>query len=150
MALTPYGSNWRNVRKLCHTYLLCASKVESFTQIRREELEMLVGYVRKSVMAQEVVDLTEKVREMTEKVIFRMLFGYKINYHKFDVKMLIEEASFFAGAFDISDFMPYLGALDLQGMRKRMGAFRKAMDEFLETIINDHESYTPKSRWELY
>ncbi|KAF5730373.1 cytochrome P450 CYP736A12-like protein [Tripterygium wilfordii] len=139
MALTPYGSNWRNARKLCHTNLLCASKVESSTQIRREELEMFVGSVRKSAMAQEVVDLTEKVRELIENMIFRMLFGHKIDYHRFDVKMLIEEASFFAGAFNISDFMPYLGALDLQGMKQRMGAFSKAMDEFLEKIISDHE-----------
>lgn len=36
------------------------------------------------------------------------------------------------------DFVPCVGALDLQGLRKRMKAVREAFDSFFEKIIEEH------------
>ncbi|KAK7837437.1 cytochrome p450 cyp736a12 [Quercus suber] len=72
---------------------------------------------------------------------------------RFDLKMLIEENLSLAGAFNLADYMPYLGALDLQackflsiqlydfirGLTRCMKKCSKALDIVLENIIKEHE-----------
>ncbi|KAF2298773.1 hypothetical protein GH714_027277 [Hevea brasiliensis] len=47
-------------------------------------------------------------------------------------------------AFNIADYVPFLGAFDLQGLTKRMKSFSKAVDTILEKIICEHER---EARW---
>ena len=42
-----------------------------------------------------------------------MIFG-RSSDNRFDLKMLIEEALSLVGAFNLVDYVPYLGAFDLQ------------------------------------
>ncbi|PKI76314.1 hypothetical protein CRG98_003236 [Punica granatum] len=39
---------------------------------------------------------------------------------------------------NMGDYIPYVGALDLQGLKKRMKRVRKAHDAFFEKIIDEH------------
>ncbi|XP_038687390.1 cytochrome P450 CYP736A12-like [Tripterygium wilfordii] len=138
VGFTPYGSYWRNVRKLCTIHLLSGSKVDSFAPMRRENLEMLIGSLRKSVGVSGVVDLTLTLSELIENITFKMVFG-RIKDDEFDIKGLVAEVMFLAGAFNISDYVPYLKPLDLQGLERRLKAFSKEMDKLLEKILNEHD-----------
>ena len=111
MAFTEYGSYWRNIRKLCTMQLLSVSKIDSFAPMRREEVGSLVQSLKKAAAVHEVVDLSGKVCELNEEATCRMIFGQSSG---FDLKMLIEEAFNLAGAFNLADYVPCLGALDLQ------------------------------------
>ena len=113
IAFTEYGPYWRNIRKLCTLQLLSASKIESFAPMRKEELGSLVQSLKKAAAAHEVVDLNEKVCQLIEETTCRMVFGQS-NDDRFDLETLIEEALSLAGAFNLADYLPYLGALDLQ------------------------------------
>ena len=112
IAFTEYGPYWRNIRKLCTLQLLSASKIESFAPMRKEELGSLVQSLKKAAAAHEVVDLNEKVCQLIEETTCRMVFGQS-NDDRFDLETLIEEALSLAGAFNLADYLPYLGALDL-------------------------------------
>ncbi|KAK7837431.1 cytochrome p450 cyp736a12 [Quercus suber] len=113
MAFTEYGSYWRNIRKLCTLQLLRVSKIDSFAPMRKEEVGSLVQSLKKAAAAHEVVDLRGKVCDLTEKTTCRMIFG-RSSDDRFDLKTLIEEAFNLSGAFNLADYVPYLGALDLQ------------------------------------
>ena len=113
MVFTEYGSYWRNIRKLCTLQLLCVSKIDSFAPMRKEEVGSLVQSLKKAAAAHEVVDLSGKVCELNEETTRRMIFG-RSSDDRFDLKTLIEEALSLAGAFNLADYVPYLGALDLQ------------------------------------
>uniref|UniRef100_A0A7N2R706 Cytochrome P450 n=1 Tax=Quercus lobata TaxID=97700 RepID=A0A7N2R706_QUELO len=138
MAFSEYGSYWRNIRKLCTLQLLSVSKIDSFAPMRKEEVGSLVQSLKKAAAAHEVVDLSGKVCELNEETTCRMIFG-RSSDDRFDLKTLIAEVFNLAGAFNLADYVPYLGALDLQGLTRRMKKCSKPLDVVLENIIKEHE-----------
>ncbi|KAL8089730.1 hypothetical protein AgCh_039281 [Apium graveolens] len=149
MIFTEYGVYWRNVRKFCTLELLSASKIDSFKQRRREELELLVNSLKKAAMAGEVVDVSKKVANLTVDMTCKMLFG-KIMDDSFKLNEIIHEMAEIMGAFNIADFVPLLGALDLQGLTRQIKTTSKAVDKILETIIDEHEQDAINGRDKLH
>ena len=115
MAFAEYGPYWRNIRKLSTSQLLSASKTESFAALRREELASLVQSLKKSVMAGEAVDLSRKIGEAVEDIATTMILGRsRDERHDLYLKGLVQEMLNLVGAFNVADYVPVLGALDLQ------------------------------------
>lgn len=114
MAFTEYGPYWRNARKLCTLELLTKVKIDSFAAMRKEELGVLVQSLKQMAAAREVVNISKKVGELIEDMTHRMLFGRCKDYQRADLKALVQETLILVGAFNIADYVPFLGALDLQ------------------------------------
>ncbi|XP_050378360.1 cytochrome P450 CYP736A12-like [Argentina anserina] len=145
MAFSQYGPYWRHMRKLCTLQLFCSAKMESFAPLRKEELG---GLVRKLKVAAEeggVVDISEKIGAMNEDITYKMVLG-RTRDARFDLKAIIEESLSLVGAFNISDFVPSLAALDIQGLTKRLKKVRKQIDQLLEKIIDEHEQVTKSKK----
>ncbi|KAK1372909.1 putative flavonoid 3'-monooxygenase [Heracleum sosnowskyi] len=138
MIFTEYGTYWRNVRKFCTLELLSATKTASMAGMRREELVLLVESLKVAARDREVVDLSQKMALLMEDMTCRMLFG-KSRDERFDLNAIIHELTIVVGAFNVADFIPFLGALDLQGLTRRIKQIGKAVDTVLETIIDEHE-----------
>lgn len=113
VAFSEYGPYWRSVRKLCTLQLLSASKIEYFAPMRREEVGLLVDSLKKAAAAREVVDISLAVGDLIQNMTCRMVFGEAKN-SEFDLKPLAKEVLNLAGAFNIADYVPFLGAFDLQ------------------------------------
>ncbi|KAF8378471.1 hypothetical protein HHK36_029812 [Tetracentron sinense] len=113
MAFAEYGSYWRNLRKMCTLELLSNSKIDSFKGMRREELDLLIRSLKDAAKARAVVDLSAKVGSLVEDMTHRMLFGYSRD-EGFDFKLVVQELLRLAGTFNLADYFPYVGALDLQ------------------------------------
>ncbi|MBA0751602.1 hypothetical protein Gogos_000516, partial [Gossypium gossypioides] len=113
LAFAPYGSFWRTVRKWCTLQLLSSSKVELFEPIRRREVESLVDLIKRAAASGQVVDLSAKVVELMENIMYRMIIG-RSKDDKFDLKLLIQQALRLSGHFNIADYVPFLAPLDLQ------------------------------------
>ncbi|XP_039032524.1 cytochrome P450 CYP736A12-like [Hibiscus syriacus] len=137
MNFTQYGSYWRTVRKWCTLHLLSASKVEEFAPVRKAHLRSLVESVKKSEVAGEVVDLTRKVGEHIEDTMCQMIFGQDKD-DGFNLRSLIDQTMHLHGLFNISDFIPYLAPLDLQGIGRRLRRTNKLLDVVFEKIIDEH------------
>ncbi|MBA0650185.1 hypothetical protein Goklo_017636, partial [Gossypium klotzschianum] len=90
IAFTELGPYWRSVRKFCNQQLFNASKIESFAPSRKEVLAHFIESLKEAAVAKEVVNI------------------------KFNLKDLIDELTYLAGAFNLADFVPFLGAFDLQ------------------------------------
>ncbi|XP_010541895.1 PREDICTED: cytochrome P450 CYP736A12-like [Tarenaya hassleriana] len=140
MALQPYGPYWRNVRKLCVVHLLSASKIEQFKPVRTEEIGLLMNHLKMAAEKNEVVNVSKILVELLENLLYRLILGRGKNDDD-DVKLkeLVEEIVSLTGAFNISDYLPLLAPLDLQGLARRMRHLSKSMDIILENIIEEHE-----------
>ncbi|WOG93766.1 hypothetical protein DCAR_0313053 [Daucus carota subsp. sativus] len=138
MIFSEYGPYWRSIRKFCTLELLSASKIESMAGLRRDELGLLVESLRRAAGAREVVDVSEKVTRLIEDMTCRMLFG-KCRDERFDLRETIHDMGKLVGAFNIADYYPFLGALDLQGLTRQLKQTHRAIDKILEIIIDDHE-----------
>ncbi|KAF2284282.1 hypothetical protein GH714_020223 [Hevea brasiliensis] len=61
LAFAPYGSYWKEIRKICVIHLFNSNRVRSFRPIRESEVSHMLGKISNSVVASKPVDLTEAV-----------------------------------------------------------------------------------------
>ena len=113
LAFSKYDPYWRSVRKLCTSKLLSASKVEMFGPIRKEKLDVLIKSLEKAALVGEVVNVSEVVENLIEDVVYKMVLG-RSKYDQFDLKRLVQDVMALIGAFNMADFVPWLGIFDLQ------------------------------------
>ncbi|KAF3438545.1 hypothetical protein FNV43_RR21308 [Rhamnella rubrinervis] len=142
LAFAEYGPYWRNIRKLSTLHLLSASKTESFVSLRKEGVGSLVQSLKKLAATGEVVDISEKVGEVVENIATTMILGRSKDDDRYHLKEIGEEALKVAGAFNLADYVPFIGALDLQGMTRRTKKAAKSIHQVLEKIITEHEQDT--------
>ncbi|KAF3437871.1 hypothetical protein FNV43_RR20627 [Rhamnella rubrinervis] len=138
LAFAEYGPYWRNIRKLSTLHLLSASKTESFVWLRKEEIGSLVQLL-KLAAAGEVVDISEKVGEVVENIATTMILGRSKDDDRYHFKEIADEVLKIAGAFNLADYVPFIGVLDLQGLSRRLKKASKQIDQILEKIIAEHE-----------
>ncbi|KEH28165.1 putative costunolide synthase [Medicago truncatula] len=138
LAFSKYDPYWRSVKKLCTLKLLSASKVEKSGPIRTEELGILVNTLKKASLVGEVVNVSEIVENVIEDIVYKMILG-RGKYEQFDLKKLVQEGLALIGAFNLADYVPWLGIFDLQGLTKSCKKVSKAIDEQLEVILTEHE-----------
>ncbi|AES98625.2 putative costunolide synthase [Medicago truncatula] len=141
LPFSEYGPYWRSMRKFCTLKLLSASKVEKSGPIRKEELGVLVNTLKKASLVGEVVNVSEIVENLIEDIVYKMILG-RGKYEQFDLKKMIKDGLTLMGAFNLADYVPWLGIFDLQGLTQACKKTSKALDEVLEMIITEHEQTT--------
>nr|KYP65590.1 Cytochrome P450 71D11 [Cajanus cajan] len=99
----PYGNYWRQLRKICTVELFTQKRVNSFNQIREEELTNLVKMIDSHKGSP--VNLTEAVLLSIYNIISRAAFGMKCK-GKEEFISLVKEAVIVATGFTIGDFFP--------------------------------------------
>ncbi|KAJ8639289.1 hypothetical protein MRB53_015983 [Persea americana] len=141
LGFSQYGTYWRNVRKLCTLELLSNLKVESFRPMRREEMAQLIDSLKDAAQDHVVVDLSTEVAALSRDMTCRMVFGKKYNEENLGeggFKAVTEDLMLVAAAFNISDYIPCIRGLDLQGVGRRMKTIAKVLDEFFDEVIDEH------------
>eukprot|EP01018_Ginkgo_biloba_P010768 Gb_16026 [translate_table: standard] len=145
VAFSPYGTYWRQMRKMCLRELLSAKRIGFMKFIREEEIAIM----RESVMKQcgvngsNPVNISKLVSTVTMDIICRMTFGRKYSEESLKdsrgFKAMIQEALYLSGEFNIGDFIPYLEWMDLQGLGRRQKHTHKTFNDLFEKIIQEHE-----------
>nr|AFK79031.1 cytochrome P450 CYP736A54 [Bupleurum chinense] len=142
LSFSTYGPYWRNMRKLCTLELLSNLKINSFQAMRKKEIANVVDIIEQAAQERVAVDISQRISSMNSDISCQMVFGKKFEDKEFDergFKGVIQVGMQMAVAFNLGDYFPYLGALDLQGLNKRMKAIAKVWDQFLEKILDDHD-----------
>uniref|UniRef100_A0A2P2KMP3 Cytochrome P450 family protein n=1 Tax=Rhizophora mucronata TaxID=61149 RepID=A0A2P2KMP3_RHIMU len=134
MAFAHYGPFWRQMRKLCVMKLFSRKREESWQSVRDEVDSML-----KSVAANdgEPVNVGEMIFTLTMNITYRAAFGSK-NEGQDEFIRILQEFSKLFGAFNIADFVPWLGRIDPQGLNSRLAKARNSLDRFIDLIIDQH------------
>ncbi|KAJ1412875.1 Cytochrome P450 [Sesbania bispinosa] len=141
LSFGKYGAYWRNMRKMCTLELLSQTKINSFKPIREEELDLFIKLLREAANDGVCVDLSAKISTLTADMSCRMVLGKKYMDQDLDekgFKSVMQEGMHLAATPNIGDYIPYIGALDLQGLTKRMKVAHKIFDDFFEKIIDEH------------
>ncbi|KAF5184412.1 Cytochrome p450 [Thalictrum thalictroides] len=142
MGAAQYGPYWRNLRRLCSIHLLSMSKVDSFKLVRKDKVSDLVRDIYKAAAESPVVNMSNQVGLVIEKITYGMIFGIEYNKGGYNIKDYIRDAEVIVGAFNIADYIPFLRPFDLQGLTKRANDVIKNLDETIEKIIDEHEHDT--------
>ncbi|TYH35040.1 hypothetical protein ES332_D13G166100v1 [Gossypium tomentosum] len=144
IVFAPYGKYWRNLRKICTSELLSASRVASFRSIREEEVLNLVKTIKSNDGL--AVNLSQKVFSMTYGITARAAFGKKCKYQDSFISVAAEQTKLVSGFF-VSEFFPSLQFLDVvSGIKYRVEKTRAEADRILESIVNDHKESRARGR----
>ncbi|KAK7406773.1 hypothetical protein VNO78_08404 [Psophocarpus tetragonolobus] len=135
MAFAHYGPFWRQMRKLCVIKLFSRKRAESWQSVR-DEVDAAVRTV--SHNTGKPVNIGELVFNLTKNIIYRAAFGSSSREGQDHFIGILQEFSKLFGAFNIADFIPYLGPVDPQGLNARLARARGALDSFIDNIIDDH------------
>ncbi|XP_057420680.1 cytochrome P450 71AU50-like [Lotus japonicus] len=141
LSFGEYGPYWRNMRKMCTLELLSQTKIDSFGGMRRQELNLLIKLLREASSDGVAVDLSAKISALTADMSCRMVLGKKYMDQDLDdkgFKGVMQEGMHLAATPNMSDYIPYIGALDLQGLTKRMKAVHKIFNDFFDKVIDEH------------
>ncbi|KAK7358924.1 hypothetical protein VNO77_00865 [Canavalia gladiata] len=141
LILAEYGSYWRNIRKMCTLELLSQTKINSYRRMREEEVDLLMKFLREAANDGAAVDLSAKVSTLSADMSCRMVLGKKYMDQDLDekgFKGVMQEGAHLSATPNLGDYIPYIGALDLQGLTKRMKAIHKIFDDFFEKVIEEH------------
>nr|XP_043616565.1 cytochrome P450 84A1-like [Erigeron canadensis] len=135
MAFADYGPFWRQMRKLCVMKLFSRRRAESWDSVRDEVDSMVKSTVVNSGLP---VNLGELVFGLTHDIIYRAAFGSISKDGKEEFIRILQEYTKLFGAFNLADFIPWLGFIDPAGLNTRLPAARASLDGFIDKIVDDH------------
>ncbi|KAK8467206.1 hypothetical protein PHAVU_008G277532 [Phaseolus vulgaris] len=108
MTFSPYGSYWRQMRRICTMELLAPKRVDSFRSTRQQELSNFVKEI--SLSEGSPINLTRKISSLTYGLISRILFGKKSEDQEAYVEHMKGVSETVAG-FSLADLYPSIGIL---------------------------------------
>ncbi|PPS07784.1 hypothetical protein GOBAR_AA12853 [Gossypium barbadense] len=141
---TPYGSLWRNHRRLSAVEIFCSNSVEKFSSIREEEV---ADFVRRlfevsSGNGTQKVDLKYLFCLLMTNVMWRTVAGKRGVEDPKEVeaeKMFFTEfkSLFFPSlGTNICDFFPVLRWIGFLGIEKKLKEIHRRRDEYLENLVD--------------
>ncbi|KAG4943244.1 hypothetical protein JHK85_047890 [Glycine max] len=139
---TPYGPEWRMLRKVCVAKMLSHATLDTVYDLRREEVRKTVSYLHDRVGS--AVNIGEQVFLTVINVITNMLWGGVVEGAEresmgAEFRELVAEMTQLLGKPNVSDFFPGLARFDLQGVEKQMNALVPRFDGIFERMIGERK-----------
>ncbi|KAL8211538.1 hypothetical protein R6Q57_005975 [Mikania cordata] len=144
IAFSPFNEHWRDMRKIFVLHLFSPKRVQSFRRIREHEVSSMLKSIRDSALSNEVVNLSELMKNVTNNVMMRLSFGdrYQDVCEKTKVYQLLDELQEHFVDLHVSDVwpgLPFAGLVDrLTGKMNRLEKCFEDLDSFYQQLIDEH------------
>ncbi|KAK7292173.1 hypothetical protein RIF29_07926 [Crotalaria pallida] len=156
LVFAPYGQQWRLRRKISSVHMFSGKALDDFRHLRQEEAARLISNIARSG-SKAAVNLGQLLNLCTTNALARVMIGRRVfndGNGGFDpkadeFKAMVVELMVLAGVFNISDFIPALEWMDLQGVAGKMKKLHKKFDAFLTNIIEEHKDSKSEKHQDL-
>eukprot|EP01018_Ginkgo_biloba_P001778 Gb_15030 [translate_table: standard] len=145
---SPYGPRWRLLRKICVKELFSPKSLEALHHLRREQVCRTIQSIYEESMNSEAVNVGSKAFLTSLNLITNMLWSTnsfdQASARGMEFKKLNGDLVYLLGVPNVSDLFPFLKALDLQGVNRRMMEVFRRFDGLFDSIIEERLSGTNK------
>ncbi|KAK8936984.1 Cytochrome P450 78A4 [Platanthera zijinensis] len=142
VGFAPFGDYWRNLRRISSTHLFCPRRIAAFGGFRSEIGERMADEVRVLMGKQGEVELQRLLHFAALNNVMMSVFGKRFDFGKggdgAELESMVREGYELLGGLNWSDHLPFLGWMDLQGVRRRCGALLGRVNVFVGRIIEEH------------
>nr|KYP45320.1 Cytochrome P450 82A1 [Cajanus cajan] len=146
---SPYGSYWRHLRKIATLELFSAQRIEMLKHMMESEVKASVKdiWLKKKNSASEKVEIEMKklFGDITLNVILRAVVGKRLVSEDGDddeesqrVRKAMGDFLDLSGSLAVSDVIPCLRWLDLDGQEKEMKRTAEELDEIAQAWLEEH------------
>lgn len=140
MPWLPASAEWRNLRKICNSYIFSSKKVEEDQDLRRKKVQELVAYVEESCDAGRAINIGQAAFTANLNMLSRTIFSVDLADTSSDTaqefKELVWNIMMDMGKPNLADHFPVLKMIDPQGIRRRMETNIGKMFELFDRLIN--------------
>ncbi|XP_050203269.1 cytochrome P450 83B1-like [Mercurialis annua] len=143
LAFSPYDAYWREMRKISVVHVFNSNRVQSFRDIREDEVRIMLEKISKLSEESKVVNLSELMMSVGSGTICRIAFGKRYEDGGSEAKRfhnLLMELQVMFGSFYFSDYFPYVGYVidKMSGLLSRLDKVFHAFDDFYQELIDEH------------
>ncbi|XP_020092102.1 cytochrome P450 78A5-like [Ananas comosus] len=141
IGFAPFGEYWRNLRRISATYLFSPRRIAASVEQRVEIGKQMVEEVKGQMAKSGVVSVKRVLHYGSLNNVMMSVFGKSYDFAKgegAEVEEMVSEGYELLGTFNWSDHVPFLGWLDLQGLRKRCRRLAAEVNVFVARIIEEH------------
>ncbi|KAK9095978.1 hypothetical protein Sjap_021475 [Stephania japonica] len=151
MGFTPFGTYWREIRKIATVELFSARRIGMLKPVRQSEVSLwMKGLHEKwahNGKTSVSVELKSQLEELTFNLLMQMVAGkryYGSNVAKSDEKMAglfrhaVQQFNYHLGNSEMYDALPFMAWLDFKGDAKAMKNTQKDLDYIMQTWLDEH------------
>ncbi|KAK7351676.1 hypothetical protein VNO77_11288 [Canavalia gladiata] len=149
IGFSPYGSYWRQVRKIATLQLLSTNRIEMLGSMMESEVKaaMKESYNIWSASNTTVTEMKKWFGDISLNILFRTVIGKRFvgvdcvgdREENQRIRKALRDLFDLSGSFVISDALPYLRWLDLDGKEKEMKRTAKELDSFIQIWLQEHK-----------
>ncbi|KAI0495161.1 hypothetical protein KFK09_025310 [Dendrobium nobile] len=137
---SPYGESWKKLRRFGSNKMFNPGKVQSFSFIREEEVEVMVESIKKSSLQGKLINLSEIALCLFNNITYREVFSKRVSadgecllspHHGLIMRMMTLMTE-----FNVKDFFPLFWWVDfLTGWWFKVEKRFREMDRIFEKEI---------------
>ncbi|KAK4486408.1 hypothetical protein RD792_009082 [Penstemon davidsonii] len=140
IAWCPYGTEWRERRKLFVREMLSNAKLDASYNLRKDEVRKAIGQVYSKIGS--CIEISELAFMIDINLVMSMCWGSSIEGEGRDniAKALLPVVAKILdvlGKPNVSDYFPILARFDIQGIEKEMRGLMKRVECIIKGIIED-------------
>jgi isoflavone 2'-hydroxylase len=145
---SSYGDHWRNLRRISSIEILSTNRLNSFSEIRKDETIRLVRKLAKNSYNDFTkVELRALFAELTFNTIMRMVCGKRFYGDESDgtnadeakkFRDVMNEIQEFGLGSYLGDFVPLFRLLDFSGYKNKLKRVGEKMDALFQGLVDDH------------
>nr|GMD79889.1 geraniol 8-hydroxylase-like [Ipomoea batatas] len=144
---TPYGPEWRMLRKVCVREMLSNSTLDSVYDLRRREIRQTMKFFYDH--GGRTVNIGEQMFLTILNVITGMMWGGTVKGKEreslgLEFREIVAEMIELLGLPNVSDFYPGLAKFDLQGLQGKMKRVANKLDKIFQSVIDQRSKVDEK------
>ncbi|KAM0937872.1 putative flavonoid 3'-monooxygenase [Dioscorea sansibarensis] len=138
---SPYGPQWRMLRRLSTTHLLSTKAIDDMSHVREKEAAFMADRLLRGQSSAAGVVVGKEVNVCVANALTNAMFGRRVfeDGDGGEFKEMVVEIMKLSAAFNLSDFIPWLKPLDIQGVVARMKKVHNWFDDLINKIIEERK-----------